>query len=118
MHSGSTLWYDTSTRCTSEWIEDSFAAMGDAMKSGATLIFTCLLALTPHGLTAAAPRESPESSLAARMDQAWEVSWGRFFHPGTKLFYDYLSSYEPGRELAHLPTADEVARQYPNPLLP
>jgi hypothetical protein len=30
------------------------------------------------------------------------------------LFYDYLTSYEPGRELAHLPTADEVTRQFPN----
>lgn len=28
---------------------------------------------------------------------------------------DYLSSYEPGKELAHLPTAEEVKRQYPNP---
>ncbi|MCL4203209.1 MAG: hypothetical protein KJ000_11965 [Pirellulaceae bacterium] len=48
------------------------------------------------------------------MDRAWDVSWSRFYLPGTKLFYDYLSSYEPGRGLAHLPTADEVARQDPN----
>jgi hypothetical protein len=30
-------------------------------------------------------------------------------------FGDYLSSYEKGKEQAHLPTADEVKRQYPNP---
>jgi hypothetical protein len=30
-------------------------------------------------------------------------------------FGDYLSSYEKGKEQSHLPTADEVKRQYPNP---
>jgi hypothetical protein len=59
---------------------------------------------------AGAARTLPEC-----MEEAWRVSWTRFYSPRTHLFYDYLVSYERGRELAHLPTADEVARQYPNP---
>ncbi len=55
------------------------------------------------------------ATLSVKMDQAWSVAWVRFYSPKTDLFYDYLSSYEPGKELAHLPTADEVSRQYPNP---
>jgi len=55
---------------------------------------------------------------AARLDaligRAWDVTWKRFYLPETHLFYDYLTSYEPGRELSHLPTLDEVRRQYPN----
>jgi hypothetical protein len=49
------------------------------------------------------------------MKSAWEVSWKRFYRSDTQLFYDYLTSYEKGKELDHLPTADEVKRQYPNP---
>lgn len=76
-------------------------------------------AAAPAGGPTPAPRsaaeeESPAKSLAAGMDGAWRASWSRFYRPKTNLFYDYLSSYEPGRELAHLPTAAEVARQYPN----
>ena len=37
------------------------------------------------------------------------------FLPQVQTFRDYLSSYEPGKEQAHLPTAEEVKRQYPNP---
>lgn len=57
---------------------------------------------------------SPEK-LLGNVNQAWAVTWRRFYRPETDLFYDYLSSYEAGRELAHLPTADEVSRGYPNP---
>ncbi len=49
------------------------------------------------------------------MDQAWEIAWSRFYLPKVQTFGDYLSSYEAGREQAHLPTAEEVGRQYPNP---
>ncbi|MGB3121812.1 MAG: hypothetical protein WBE58_23505, partial [Verrucomicrobiales bacterium] len=49
------------------------------------------------------------------MDRAWEVTWNRFYLPQVQTFGDYLSSYESGREQAHLPTAEEVKRQYPNP---
>ncbi len=54
------------------------------------------------------------SSLGERVDRLWEVTWKRFYLPQTHLFYDYLTSYEPGRGLAHLPTAEEVRRQDPN----
>lgn len=53
-------------------------------------------------------------SISKQIDQAWNVSWKRFYLPGTNLFYDYLTSYEDGSELACLPTTDEVSRQYPN----
>ena len=59
------------------------------------------------------PDSSP-STISVCMDQAWNVSWVRFFNEGTKQFYDYLSSYKEGHELNHLPTGDEVNRQYPN----
>jgi len=53
--------------------------------------------------------------LEQKMNQAWGAAWSRFFQADTQSFMDYLSSYESGRELAHLPTAEEVSRQYPNP---
>lgn len=49
------------------------------------------------------------------IEQAWDVVWSRFYLPKVQTFGDYLSSYEKGREQGHLPTADEVKRQYPNP---
>ena len=79
-----------------------------------TLAIACLLAWAGHGLPTAAPGGPPDENPAVCMDRAWEVTWKRFYLPRTDLFYDYLSSYEAGRELAHLPTADEVRRQYPN----
>jgi hypothetical protein len=53
--------------------------------------------------------------VAENMTRAWDVTWERFYHPKTSLFYDYLTSYEKGKGLSHLPTAEEVKRQYPNP---
>ena len=64
---------------------------------------------------AAEPGQAPPRGLAESVEQAWTVTWQRFYKSDTQLFYDYLSSYEPGQELRHLPTAAEVARQYPNP---
>jgi len=58
--------------------------------------------------------KTDEATLAACAEQAWQVTWQRFYLPKTKLFYDYLTSYDAGKELAHLPTADEVKRQDPN----
>ena len=49
-----------------------------------------------------------------KLNDAWKVTWDRFYREDTHLFYDYLSSYEPGKELAHLPTKDEVLAQNPN----
>ncbi len=53
-------------------------------------------------------------ALAKCVQQAWKVTWERFYLPRTHLFYDYLTSYDSGRELAHLPTPEEAQRQYPN----
>ena len=78
------------------------------------VVFACVLTFAGRIAPAAEPDGSSSPSLAEAMDAAWDVSWKRFYLPRTNLFYDYLSSYEPGRELAHLPTAAEVARQYPN----
>jgi hypothetical protein len=52
---------------------------------------------------------------ASQMTRAWDVTWNRFYLPKVQTFGDYLSSYEKGKEQAHLPTAEEVKRQYPNP---
>ncbi len=56
-----------------------------------------------------------DSVLASKIGEAWEVTWGRFYLPQVQTFGDYLSSYEQGKEQGHLPTAEEVKRQYPNP---
>lgn len=69
------------------------------------LSLVCLLTLCP----AWAAEEDERAELA------WQMAWSRFYCPSTCMFYDYLSSYEPGCELAHLPVPDEVHRQYPNP---
>lgn len=50
------------------------------------------------------------------IEQAWDVVWSRFYLPRVQTFGDYLSTYEEGKEQAHLPTAAEVKRQYPNPI--
>ena len=49
-----------------------------------------------------------------KINKAWEVTWERFYHPKTNQFYDYLISYEKGKELSYLPTAEEISRLYPN----
>ncbi len=48
------------------------------------------------------------------IDQAWDVTWSRFYREDTHLFYDYLTRYEDGNGLSHLPTAAETQRQFPN----
>lgn len=53
-------------------------------------------------------------NILKKINEAWQVSWDRFYHPKTNQFYDYLVSYEKGKELTHLPTAEEVANLYPN----
>lgn len=67
------------------------------------------------GAISSACAEIPEQGLPAQMDRAWEVAWSRFYLPNVQTFGDYLSSYEQGKEQAHLPTAEEVKRQFPNP---
>ena len=68
----------------------------------------------------AAPRllvgdEKVDEALSAQIEQAWRVTWDRFYLPKVQTLGDYLSSYEPGKNQAHLPTAAEVKRQFPNP---
>lgn len=77
----------------------------------AIVLVGCLIPETP----AAAQTSTPDQGLSSQMDRAWEVTWDRFYLPRVQTFGDYLSSYDPGREQAHLPTAEEVKRQYPNP---
>ncbi len=67
------------------------------------------------GLTTQALPRSPEPELSTQVEQAWKVTWSRFYLPKVQTFGDYLSSYEEGKEQAHLPIAEEVKRQYPNP---
>lgn len=76
-----------------------------------SLVLSCLTG----GHAVAAEEPSREAEVAANINRAWEVAWSRFYLPQTGLFYDYLSSFEPGQELAHLPRAAEVKRQFPNP---
>ena len=85
------------------------------------MVLVCVLGIclfASLGIAAEARKSKNDSlsdaALVECADRMWEVTWERFYLPQTHLFYDYLTSYEPGRELAHLPTADEVARQYPN----
>ncbi len=43
------------------------------------------------------------------------LMWSRFFSPKTNLIYECLSSFDDKTCQNHLPSADEVKRQYPNP---
>jgi len=52
--------------------------------------------------------------LCDKAEQAWNVSWQRFFRPETNLFYDYVTSKDPLHSQDHLPTIQEVQRQFPN----
>lgn len=74
-----------------------------------------VLLLLAGAATAAEGKAGSSAGAEKAIQQAWDITWGRFFSPKTQLFYDYLSSYEAGQELAHLPTAEEVAKQFPNP---
>ena len=71
-----------------------------------SLFVFCLLSIVVKG------EKKPDYSA---IEEAWTASWERFYDTGTHLFYDYISSYEKGKELSHLPTRQEVNRQYPNP---
>ncbi|EMI22572.1 putative secreted protein [Rhodopirellula maiorica SM1] len=72
----------------------------------ANVLTLTILVLSSAG---AANAETPNP-----IDRAWEVTWSRFYREDTHLFYDYLTRYEDGNSLSHLPTAEEVQRQFPN----
>ena len=77
-------------------------------------LFLVLLFLFANANGRAAPLSSSEA-LEVRMERLWGLVWSRFYLPEVQTFGDYLSSYEAGREQGHLPTAEEVRRQFPNP---
>lgn len=52
--------------------------------------------------------------LQKKAGEAWRYAWQRLFHPRTKLFYDFVSSFDAETRFDHLPTVEEIARQYPN----
>lgn len=79
---------------------------------GAALV---LLSLTADAADSSRSIQPTPAELEAQIEVAWDVAWERFFQKDVQTFADYLSSYEPGKELAHLPTAEEVKRQFPNP---
>ncbi len=59
-------------------------------------------------------RSKNDRLLDKAMQSAWKVSWSRFYHPDTKLFYDFITSYRTGKHLSFLPTPEEAARRFPN----
>lgn len=79
------------------------------------LLLLTLLATLLLRAEAQSDVRAPEQVVVEKIEQAWDVVWGRFYLPKVQTFGDYLSSYEPGKEQAHLPTAEEVKRQFPNP---
>ncbi len=85
------------------------------MQSGTirySLMALILVALTSMTGRAHNPPDKPD--VHQQMKHAWQVSLERFYHPRTGLFYDFIGSYETGKWLSHLPTAEEISRQYPN----
>lgn len=72
------------------------------------------IATAANPQTAFSEGQPADRLLEQQVDGLWDVTWKRFYLPRTHLFYDYLTSYEPGRELAHLPTLQEVQQQIPN----
>jgi len=58
--------------------------------------------------------QESEKSVETQVERAWNAVWTKFYSPETKLFYDFIESYEPGRTLDHLPTAEEVKSLYPH----
>ncbi|MHB0935442.1 MAG: hypothetical protein ACYC6A_03550 [Armatimonadota bacterium] len=52
--------------------------------------------------------------LRKKAGEAWRYAWQRLFHPRTQLFYDFVSSFDAEMRFDHLPTVEEITRQYPN----
>ena len=80
------------------------------MRTALSLLFRTIVLMILFTVCGSANADS----LPEKMRAAEEIVWSRFYSPQTDQFYDYLTSYEEGKGLAHLPKPDEVARQYPN----
>ncbi len=76
-------------------------------------VLVCVVAILTAG-RGMADNGSSDNRLRSCVENAWNISWSAFYKPETHLFYDYLTSYEHGKGLAHLPAVDEVKRQFPN----
>ncbi len=50
-----------------------------------------------------------------KIDLDESLMWSRFFSPKTNLIYECLSSFDENTCQNHLPSAEEVKRQFPNP---
>lgn len=50
-----------------------------------------------------------------RADTAWNFISEQLFMPETNLVYDFITSRDHEHRFDHLPTAEEIARQVPNP---
>jgi len=88
------------------------ASKNAGMKSIKTAAFAACLVCAFGALSALGAGENP---IAEKIRAEESAMWERFFLPKTNLFYECLSSYDPATCQNHLPTADEVKRQFPNP---
>lgn len=65
--------------------------------------------------SASAAESAKAAVLAKKAADIWDAAWSRFYSPKTHIFYDYISSYEAGKGLSHLPLPSEIAENYPSP---
>lgn len=77
-------------------------------------LWSTFLTAAVFAFSVSATETARESSVERLIQQMWDVSWERFFVPETGIFYDYLTSWEPGKYQQHLPTAEEIQRVFPN----
>ncbi len=76
-----------------------------------------LIAMLPETPSFAGPSATggvTDEQLYAKVEEAWQATWDRFYDERTHLFYDRVCSYDTAKRLACLPTPEEAARQYPN----
>ena len=56
-----------------------------------------------------------KTQIREKIDLDESLMWSRFFLPKTNLIYECLSTFDEKTCQNHLPTAEEVKRQFPNP---
>ena len=84
------------------------------MKKASISLLTVMLILFVWTAFNVLGQEIDRKVLSEKMETAWKTTWTKFYSPQTKLFYDFIESYEPGHELDHLPTEAEVKKLDPN----
>lgn len=88
-------------------------------RGGLVVPYAAALILAAVGTASGAESGQPAAEHKKLFDQAeraWKISWSRFYRAETSLFYDHISSTDPAKSQSHLPTVEEVRRQFPNPL--